>query len=132
VAASTYVPLVTVNQPGGSQIVDRNLTAIKSALDALAQSEPNPAVVTKNADYPLTPSDTYVLMRPDASATLTAALPAPDKTKGRVIFVKNIGPGGTTVNVIAPKATIDGTSTKALASMDAVQVLSDGTSYWIL
>lgn len=83
---------------------------------------------TKTADYTLTASDTVIL----ANATMTATLPsAVTAGNGRQYTVKNRH-ATATVTLASAAGTIDGVATVAIASMQALTVVSDGTNWWVI
>lgn len=70
--------------------------------------------------------DTIIL----ANGTFTVTLPSPSTCKNKRFSVKNIGAGVITTD--AAIGNIDNVATMNLASMVAIDVVSDGTNYWII
>lgn len=66
-----------------------------------------------------------------ASGTFTVYLPAVSGKVGRKYTIKNKGTGTVTVDGNASE-TIDGSLTQSLLSMDSMQIVSDGTEWWVL
>lgn len=66
-----------------------------------------------------------------ANGTFTVSLPAGPETTGRRYTVKNIGSGVITVDPIGT-ATIENAATYTLVAAQSVDVVSDGTNYWII
>lgn len=128
--ASTYKPLFTANQPGGSSIVDQNFNGIKAALDTVAsQAASTTAVTVQTGNYAVGNSDDTVLMNP-ASSTASATLPDATQVKGRVYTIKNISSVSVSVSP-RPKQLLEGTTTPTtLTALQVIRVVSDGSQFW--
>lgn len=121
----SYAVQQTQGQPGGSAIVDQNLQAIKTELDALDAADPPPSVTATTKDYAATVNDTNVF----ASGTLTVTLPDATKLRGRRLTVINTSTGNVTV------AAGRGQKVQAVASLvftgvDGGTFVSDGANWW--
>ena len=89
-------------------------------------------VVEKSGAYTLTVFDEVVLA--DASGgAFTLTLPTAASASGQSFTIKKIDTSANAVTVDGDSAeTIDGSTTAVLASAyDAIQIISDGTEYWI-
>lgn len=115
----------TQGQPGGSAIVDQNLQAIKTELDALASADPPPSVTATTKDYAATVNDTNVF----ANGAVTVTLPDASKLKGRPLTVVNRGAG--TVTAAASRGQmVDGVASVPLATLTGKTFKSDGSGWW--
>lgn len=79
------------------------------------------------ATYSANVGDTIIL----ADGTFTVTLPIPSKCKNKRFVVKNSGIG--TITIVGASGTIDGAANVVLSvTMEAVDLVSDGSGYWIV
>lgn len=90
-------------------------------------------VIEKTAAYTLTLSDSICVVDATGGA-VTITLPTAASAINRCFYIKKIDASGNAVTVDGDGSeTIDGATTASLASQyDSVQVVSDGTEWWII
>lgn len=121
----SYTVQQTQGQPGGSAIVDQNLQAIKTELDALEAADPAPSVTSVTKDYAASVNDVHIF----AAGSLVVTLVDATKLKGRSVSVKNTATG--TVTVAAARAQkVDGAASVSLAAGAGKTFVSDGSNWW--
>ena len=122
-----FVPLAIVvcDSSGIVSITNKRVT-----LDTGYEPGSRLGVISVIADYTALSTDVIILCGA-GNETFTVYLPVPVNEK--VYYVKNIGTGVITVNAnTVGGATIDGGNTAILNQNDCVQVVSDGTVYWVI
>lgn len=132
-ATSSYQPLQTSNQPGGSSIIDQNFKAIKAALDqVMALIVGNMNVVVSTGNYSVKSTDQIILMNPGAGITVNVSLPDATKSPGFNCLIKNISPSGTVTVTARPNQLLEGSSAAiTLTSHQVTSAISDGSNIWI-
>lgn len=132
-AAHAHVP-DDIDPQGAASTLDADfLDGITSAGFALASHAHSWTVSTITASATLTTSQTVVLC--DAtSGAITATLPAAAGNTGKRYFIKKTDSSANAVTVDGNGAeTIDDTATQVLASQyDSIEIVSDGTEWWII
>ena len=84
------------------------------------------AVNSISANYSLTTTDKVVI----ATSAITASLPSAVGIKGRVYTIKNASSGSVTVN--SSGGNIDGSASVSIAASKYIEVISDGTNWYII
>jgi hypothetical protein len=84
-------------------------------------------VTTQTTTYTATSTDTVIL----CNGTFTVTLPAAASSIGKIYVIKNIGTGIITVDGSASE-TIDDETTQILHSYSCMDIVCDGTEWWII
>lgn len=82
-------------------------------------------VTVKTGAYTLTDTDSIAL----CDGTFTVTLPTADSIIGKRYYVKNISTGTATVDGSGDE-TIDGSATIAVATLEGIHIISDGTNWF--
>lgn len=89
-------------------------------------------VVTETAAYAVAATDEIILANASGAA-FAVTLPAANAQTGRRVTVKKIDSSANAVTVASGGGTIDGAASVALGSQnEAVEVISDGTNWWVI
>lgn len=89
-------------------------------------------VAIDDTDSPYALGDSIAIILGDTSAgNITVNLPAAADSVGRRIWIKNLGVGTVTVDGNGAE-TIDDDLTQILAQYSTLQIISDGSEWWIL
>lgn len=91
------------------------------------------SVVTKTSDFTATQSNDVILVDASSGAVTITLMGASDR-EGKTLFVKKVDSTANAVTVDGDGSeTIDDSTTRVLSSQyDSVQIVSDGSEWWII
>lgn len=112
---------------GNKVILESDLVNLKSEL----KSESIKKVIKINTNHIVLSDNDYIIGDSSTKALTVTLRDATIEEVGKVIFIKNVGANGITVNTVKSQ-TINGESSKVLTNdQESVKIFSDGTSYHI-